>query len=86
MDVEYFSEIVFEKLRENTKGIVIELSNGTQKAFTNEDVKGCSMQDSAFCIEDWCFDINHIVGICYVNPIIDALSVLKDSMEEGRGQ
>lgn len=90
MDVEYFNEVVFEKLKGNTKGIVLELSNGNPKYFSKEDVEGCSVdhvggdtrQNIIFCIGDWCFDITHIIGICYVNPHVVVFSDLKEMLSE----
>ena len=79
MDVNFFNEVVFEKLKENKTGIILELSNGNQKLFTAEDVKGCSIWcSSVFCIETWVIDINSIEGICYDNPVTEAADKLKE--------
>ena len=76
MDIEYFNEIVFEKLKENKAGIVLELSNGNQKHFTNEDVKGCSIDNhSIFCIDNWAFDISSSIGIKFNDPLSELLGL-----------
>ncbi|MCR5027238.1 MAG: hypothetical protein K6A34_07345 [Methanobrevibacter sp.] len=77
MDNDYFNEVIFEKLRANPKGIVLELSNGNQKHFSKEDVLGCSIDCySTFCIGDWAFHIRHIIAIRYTNPFDELQEVL----------
>ena len=85
MDKHYFMETVFEKLvehlREGHNGIVLELSNGNLKQFTQEDIRDCSLEGSVFCIGGWCFDIEHIIGIYYGNPIVEEnLTELREAL------
>ena len=86
MDVEYFNEVVFDKLKENKQGIILELSNGNQRSFHADDVESCSIDDKTnFCIGDWCFDITHIIGISYVNPLAELFDGLKNDLSEYYG-